>query len=117
MMKEPAVHLTLKRAAQALGVHEQTLRSWEKRGLVRMVRLPGSHYRRVPVEEVERLARTMNASSPMPAVRLAAPDGNPEARQKALELANIVCAELAAWETKTTLDEVMAERRGRTWLP
>lgn len=27
---------------RALGVHEQTLRSWEHNGIIRMIRLPGS---------------------------------------------------------------------------
>jgi excisionase family DNA binding protein len=72
-MGEASVHLTLKRAAQELGVHEQTLRAWEKRGLIRMVRLPGSRYRRVPVEEVERLKREMTSTQAGPAVHSGAP--------------------------------------------
>ena len=49
-MVEAPVYVALKRAAEALGVHEQTLRNWEKRGVIRMIRLPGSGYRRVPVD-------------------------------------------------------------------
>ncbi len=109
-------HVSLKRAAQALGVHEQTLRSWEKRGLIRMVRLPGSNYRRVPVAELERLTLAMqNAAAPLPL--LVPPDCSPAAVQQAQELAESVCAELADWEETTTFDELMAERRGRAWLP
>ena len=55
-MTETIAHLTLKHAAQQLGVHAQTLRSWEKRGLIKMFRLPGSNYRRVPVSEGRALA-------------------------------------------------------------
>ncbi len=35
-MSQPTPYLTLKRAAHLLGVHKQTLRSWERRGLIRM---------------------------------------------------------------------------------
>ena len=62
-MSGTQTYVTLKRAAQALGVHEQTLRSWEKRGLISMVRLPGSGYRRVPVKEIERLERDGSAGT------------------------------------------------------
>jgi len=115
-MSERVNHVSLKRAAQALGVHEQTLRSWEKRGLIRMMRLPGSNYRRVPVTEVERLTLAMQgAASSMPG--LVPPNRSPEAVKQANELAESVCAELAGWEETTTFDELMAERRGRAWLP
>ena len=33
-MTEARSYVTLKRAAQTLGVHEQTLRNWEKRGVM-----------------------------------------------------------------------------------
>lgn len=39
-MTQQATFLTLKRAAQVLGVHEQTLRSWERRGLIRLRACP-----------------------------------------------------------------------------
>ena len=60
----------------------------------------------------------MNEPPPMPtpAVKLVPPNQSPEAMKKALELADAICAELAAWEVETTFDEVMAARRGRTWL-
>ena len=72
MLYQPP-HLTLKRAAQILGVHEQTLRAWERQGLIRMARLPKSGYRRVPAEEVERLKAVMLTGSADSAVRLAPP--------------------------------------------
>jgi excisionase family DNA binding protein len=52
--------LTIKQAAQMLGVHQQTIRNWERRGLIRLVHLPGSGYRRVLRTEVERLLAQMN---------------------------------------------------------
>ena len=126
-MVESTANYTLKRAARTLGVHEQTLRNWEERGLIRMVRLPGSHYRRVPAAEVERLAAAMQETAPvlptisapvaLPAVRLAPPNRTRAAQQQALSQANDVCAELAAWEAESTFDALMAARRGRTWLP
>jgi len=59
--KSPVV--TMKEAARMLGVHQQTIRGWERRGLIRLVRLPGSGYRRVPRVEVERLVSQMTASA------------------------------------------------------
>jgi len=47
-----ANYLTLKEAAERLGVHPNTLRNWKRRGVIRLARLPGSCYRRVPVYEV-----------------------------------------------------------------
>ena len=45
-------------AAQELGVHQNTLRRWADKGLVRVVKLP-SGQRRFRPEEVERLRRQM----------------------------------------------------------
>ena len=116
-MEEAGPYLGLKRAARLLGVHEQTLRSWEKRGLIRLVRLPGSGYRRVPVEEVERLSVEMAAPRPDPGVVIAGPDQDSESVAAAHLLAETVCAELADLEATTTLDEFMASLRGRVWSP
>jgi excisionase family DNA binding protein len=52
--------LNVREAARILGVHENTVRNWEARGLLRAVRLPGSGYRRFAVEEVERLRAEMD---------------------------------------------------------
>lgn len=35
-MPQPTTYLTLKRAAHLLGMHKQTLRSWERQGQIRM---------------------------------------------------------------------------------
>jgi excisionase family DNA binding protein len=116
-MRESPVNLTLKRAAQVLGVHEQTLRSWEKRGLIRMIRLPGSRYRRVPVEEVDRLKREMAPQLSPPGLVLSPPRQDSESLARAESLAAAVRAELSDLEAATTLDELMTSRRGRAWLP
>jgi MerR HTH family regulatory protein len=47
--------LNVRDTARALGVHENTVRNWEARGLLRAVRLPGSGFRRFAVDDVERL--------------------------------------------------------------
>jgi excisionase family DNA binding protein len=51
--------LNVRQAADLLGVHENTVRNWNKRGLLRGYKLPGSRYRRFPREEVERMRREM----------------------------------------------------------
>ena len=50
-----ARYLSMRDAARALGVHPNTVRNWANAGIIRVVRLPGSGYRRVPVTEVQRL--------------------------------------------------------------
>jgi|JI10StandDraft_1071094.scaffolds.fasta_scaffold700639_2 excisionase family DNA binding protein len=118
-MVEKSAPLTLKKAAQQLGVHEQTLRSWERRGLLRMVRLPGSGYRRVPVEEVQRLAREMASPVGPPArspdVHLVYPDTSPEAFAQAVQLAEQVKQYMEGVEADLafTFDEWLVQRRGR----
>jgi excisionase family DNA binding protein len=54
--------LNVRQAAQEMGVHENTIRNWEQRGLLHGIRLPGSGFRRFPREEVERMRREMLAS-------------------------------------------------------
>ena len=51
--------LNVRETAQALGVHENTVRNWEERGILRAVRLPGSGYRRFSAHDVERLRAEM----------------------------------------------------------
>jgi DNA mismatch repair protein MutH len=114
-MSAATTYVTLKRAAQTLGVHEQTLRSWEKRGLIRMIRLPGSGYRRVPVAEIERLQDEMASPPRSLRVRIVPPRSDADALAQAEVLAGKVCAELSDLESTTTLDEYMASRRGRSW--
>jgi excisionase family DNA binding protein len=54
--------LNVRMTAQELGVHENTIRNWEKSGLLRGVKLPGSGFRRFPREEVERMRRELMSS-------------------------------------------------------
>lgn len=114
-MSETMTYVTLKRASRQLGVHEQTLRSWEKRGLIHMVRLPGSGYRRVPATEVERLRDEMLSAQDGPRVRLDLPRRDAAALARAAMLAETVQNELVGLEAITTLDDLMAARRGREW--
>jgi len=51
--------LNVRDTARALGVHENTIRNWEARGLLRAVHLPGSGFRRFPAADVERLRAEM----------------------------------------------------------
>jgi excisionase family DNA binding protein len=51
--------LNVRDTARALGVHENTVRNWEERGILRAVRLPGSGYRRFSAQDIERLRAEM----------------------------------------------------------
>ena len=51
--------LNVRDTARLLGVHENTIRNWEARGLLRAIRLPGSGFRRFSSEDVEGLRREM----------------------------------------------------------
>jgi len=51
--------LNVRDTARALGVHENTVRNWEARGILRAVHLPGSGFRRFVVQDVERLHAEM----------------------------------------------------------
>jgi excisionase family DNA binding protein len=51
--------LNVRQAAREMGVHENTIRNWEQRGLLHGIRLPGSGFRRFPREEIERMRREM----------------------------------------------------------
>jgi excisionase family DNA binding protein len=55
--------LSIKQAAEALGVHEQTLRAWERKGIIKAKRLPGSRYRRFDDAEIERDKAIMAADA------------------------------------------------------
>lgn len=46
--------ITLKDAAERLSVHENTIRNWIDRQILRSYRLPSGH-RKLPLAEVERL--------------------------------------------------------------
>jgi len=51
--------LSVRDTARKLGVHENTVRNWESRGILRAVKLPGSGYRRFDAAEVARLHSEM----------------------------------------------------------
>ena len=51
--------LNVRDTARTLGVHENTIRNWEGRGILLAIRLPGSGYRRFSVPDVERLRTEM----------------------------------------------------------
>ncbi|HSZ12813.1 MAG TPA: MerR family DNA-binding transcriptional regulator [Solirubrobacteraceae bacterium] len=50
--------MQVRQVARALGVHENTVRRWEERGLLRAVRLP-SGVRRFRAEDVEAVRKQM----------------------------------------------------------
>jgi excisionase family DNA binding protein len=54
--------LSVRETARRLGVHENTVRNWERAGLIRAVRLP-SGFRRFQAAEVERLRAQMYAQA------------------------------------------------------
>jgi excisionase family DNA binding protein len=54
--------LNVRETAQRLGVHENTVRNWQARGVLRGIKLPGSGFRRFPREEIERMRGEMLAS-------------------------------------------------------
>ena len=108
--------LTLKEAARILGVHENTLRNWERRGLIRLIRLPGSRYQRVPVAEVERLIAQMSgATLHADKVRLDPPPTDAKLLAQGRALAEVVKEELAHAQWPETLEEAMQRLRGRIW--
>ena len=51
--------LNVRDTARMLGVHENTVRNWAERGILRAVHLPGSGYRRFAAADVERLRAEM----------------------------------------------------------
>jgi len=55
--------LQVRQAARALGVHENTLRRWEERGLLHAVRLP-SGVRRFDAREIEAVRARMYEGLP-----------------------------------------------------
>jgi excisionase family DNA binding protein len=55
--------MQVRQAARTLGVHENTVRRWEERGLLNAVRLP-SGVRRFRPEDIERLREQMFSGFP-----------------------------------------------------
>ncbi len=126
-MEGNPTYLTLKEASARLGVHPNTLRNWEQRGLVRLARLPGSRYRRMPESEVERLASKLETGLPDfssdrwvhsgKVLILLPPPDDPELRALAEAMAEEIKARLAKVEPQGTLEETMRELRGYPdWL-
>ncbi len=102
--------LALKEAAEVLGVHENTLRNWERQGMIRLIRLPGSRYRRAPREEVQRLATQMNLGwRPSAQVRRESPPTDPALAIQGQALARAIQSDLAALDQSHTLEETMRE--------
>ena len=63
LMKERGTQmLNVRETAEALGVHENTIRNWERKGILKAIRLPGSNFRRFPREDVERMRAEMMRS-------------------------------------------------------
>jgi excisionase family DNA binding protein len=58
--------MNVRETAEHLGVHENTVRNWERRGILRGFRLPGSGFRRFSREEIERMRREMLGSAAPP---------------------------------------------------
>lgn len=57
----PTALVNVREAAARLGVHENTIRNWEAKGILRAIHLPGSNYRRFELREIERMAREMRS--------------------------------------------------------
>ena len=124
-MEGKQTYLTLKEASAQLGVHPNTLRNWERRGIINLARLPGSRYRRVPRAEIERLADDMGAVLPNPAsdrwlqsgsiLLMLSPADDPALLAAAEALAEEVKAELARSEPQGTIEEAMQTLRGASW--
>jgi excisionase family DNA binding protein len=51
--------LGVRETAARLGVHENTVRQWQERGVLRAIKLPGSGFRRFAVEDVDRMRAQM----------------------------------------------------------
>jgi excisionase family DNA binding protein len=52
---DPLGRLLPHEAADRLGVHVNTIRNWARDGLIKVDRLPGSGYMRIPLGEVVRV--------------------------------------------------------------
>lgn len=47
-------HFNINEVAEILGVHQNTLRNWEKRGIIKPARLPGG-YRRYSTSDINKV--------------------------------------------------------------
>jgi excisionase family DNA binding protein len=116
IMSKELDYVTLKEAARTLSVHEQTIRNWGRQGVIQLVRLPGSRYRRVPATEIARLKAQMTQTEPQAhtGVRVEMPSGDASLITQGQKLAQAIKETLAAAEL-ATLDETMNSLRGRSW--
>lgn len=57
-MKDHTV-LNVRETARLLGIHENTVRNWVERGVLRAYRLPGSGYRRFGAADIDRVRASM----------------------------------------------------------
>lgn len=92
--------LTLKAAAEQLGVHPVTLRRWSESGKIETVRTPGGH-RRFPASEVARLRQ-----GPVAETGLDASFRDRALTQTRADLKDVQ----AAWATTSTEDELEEKR-------
>src|SRR3990170_114676 len=54
-------YLGVRETAKRLGVHENTVQNWVRKGILPTARIPGSRYHRFDVRDVERLQRSRGA--------------------------------------------------------
>lgn len=74
--------LNVREAAKQLGLHENTVRNLEQRGVLKAVRLPGSGFRRFLKDDIERMRREMFAQY-APAVEIPKKQRRPTKRRTA----------------------------------
>jgi excisionase family DNA binding protein len=109
-------YLGVREAAKELGVHEQTVRAWERGGIIQAIRLPGSNYRRIPVEEVRRIQEEMRVSMNKrleQRVKMERPSASVSTKAAARASLEKIKSYLRSLDMKGSVDEVMTEIRGR----
>jgi DNA-binding transcriptional MerR regulator len=65
-MPKPTNLLTVKQAAQFLGVADNTMRNWDGAGAVPICRHPTNNYRLFAVADLERIRRKIQATGTYP---------------------------------------------------
>lgn len=107
--------LSVRAAAAALGVHEHTIRSWVRKGILEAIHLPGSNYSRFRLEEVRRVRQLMEETKGGPRVRIDLPHTDPKSLEEAHKLYQEIKEELDQNPPEESLEEVMTRLRGRPW--
>lgn len=51
--------LTVRETARRLGVHENTVRNWDEKGVLTSIRLPGSGFRRFDAGQIAHMEKEM----------------------------------------------------------